>query len=210
MEIAERFKIVAGTFDARVTGVPDGAWGNPSPCDGWTARDIVRHLVEWVPGFFSNYAAIKFEAGPTVDDDPVGAWKGLYNTISAVLADESTAGTEIDGGPIGRMSLAAAIDMIVTGDLLIHTWDLARATGQDETLDARGSSPNAPRDRTHGPDASSSGQYAGPRVRVADDASEQAKLLAFMGRDPGNPTTHHGETRAVIALGKETGSCRIQ
>ncbi len=166
-----------------LTGVPDGAWSNPSPCDGWTARDIVRHLVEWVPGFFSNYAAIKFEAGPTVDDDPVGAWKGLYNTISAVLADESTAGTEIDGGPIGRMSLAAAIDMIVTGDLLIHTWDLARATGQDETLDSeevhRMLQGIEPMDQM----LRSSGQY-GPRVRVADDASEQAKLLAFMGRDP--------------------------
>jgi hypothetical protein len=65
----------------------------------------------------------------------------------------------------------------------VHTWDLARATGGDERLDA---------DEVHRMVAGmepyddmmrSSGQY-GPRVEVAADADEQARLLAFMGRRP--------------------------
>ena len=78
---------------------------------------------------------------------------------------------------------AAALDMIVSGDLLIHTWDLARATGLDEELDAgevhRMYVGIQPMDQV----LRESGHY-GPRVPVADDASEQARLLAFTGRQP--------------------------
>ena len=76
-----------------------------------------------------------------------------------------------------------AIDMFFLGDVLIHTWDLARATGLDETLDAdevhRMFEGIEPYDEM----LRSSGQY-GPRVEVPDDADEQTKLIAFMGRQP--------------------------
>ena len=36
-------------FTERVRGVPPDAWDNPAPCEGWAARDVVRHLVEWFP-----------------------------------------------------------------------------------------------------------------------------------------------------------------
>src|SRR5258705_71753 len=45
---AERFRRVAAGFADRVAHVPDGAWDNSAPCEGWTARDVVRHLIEWV------------------------------------------------------------------------------------------------------------------------------------------------------------------
>ena len=66
---------------------------------------------------------------------------------------------------------------------MVHTWDLARATGLDETLDAaevrrlvEGMEPHEEAMRT-------SGHY-GPRVEVPDDADEQTKVIAFMGRRP--------------------------
>ena len=73
-EIAERYRKVAGQFTARAKAVPEGAWDNPAPCEGWVARDVVRHLVEWIPGFFESNAGLELPAGPPVDDDPVGAW----------------------------------------------------------------------------------------------------------------------------------------
>ena len=54
---AERFRRVAGRFTDRANEVPDGAWENPAPCDGWTARDVVDHLVTWVPGFIRRRPA---------------------------------------------------------------------------------------------------------------------------------------------------------
>src|SRR5260221_61208 len=53
-EIGERYRKVAGQFTQRVRSVPATAWDKPAPCDGWVARDVVRHLVEWVPGFFKG------------------------------------------------------------------------------------------------------------------------------------------------------------
>ena len=74
--------------------------------------------------------------------------------------------------------------MIGTGDVLLHTWDLARATGQDETLDAveveRMLAGMASIDEAM---LRNSGHY-GPRVEVSDDASAQDKLIAFIGRQP--------------------------
>ncbi len=52
-EIAERFRRVAEGLTHTIAAVPDDAWSNPSPCEGWDGRDVVRHLVEWLspPGF---------------------------------------------------------------------------------------------------------------------------------------------------------------
>lgn len=184
-EYSDRFAKVAAGFSQRVNAVPESAWDRPAPCEGWVARDVVRHLVEWVPSYFAGAAGLTFPTGPTVDDDPVGAWATLHDSIRDALADPAVAAREFDGPP-GRMSIEQSIDMIVTGDILMHTWDLARATGLDETLDPvevhhlfEGMVPYDEMLR-------GSGHY-GPRVTVPDDADEQTKLIAFIGRDPARP-----------------------
>jgi hypothetical protein len=67
--------------------------------------------------------------------------------------------------------------------VFLHRWDLARATGQDETLDpqrcAKMLEGMLPMDEV----LRQSGQY-GPRIEVSEDADAQAKLLAFIGRTP--------------------------
>jgi len=84
--------------------------------------------------------------------------------------------------PLGVQSLGETVDMIVTGDVFTHTWDLARATGQDETLDrdhlqrmvgAVGSMPDEV--------LRADGMF-GPRIDVPDDADDQRKFLAHVGR----------------------------
>ena len=39
----------------------------PAPPEGWVARDVVRHLVEWFPGFLQSGAGVRLPAGPSVD-----------------------------------------------------------------------------------------------------------------------------------------------
>ncbi|HEV2759748.1 MAG TPA: TIGR03086 family metal-binding protein [Acidimicrobiales bacterium] len=179
---AERYRKIAGQFTDRVRNVPVGAWDDPAPWAGWVARDVVRHLVEWVPGFFESYVGISLPTPATVDTDPSGAWVTLSDGIQALLDDPVVAAREFDG-PMGRMSVEQAVDMIVTSDVLLHTWDLARATGQDETLDPqevhRMFESMEPLDDV----LRNSGHY-GPRVEVPDDADEQSKLIAFIGRRP--------------------------
>jgi uncharacterized protein (TIGR03086 family) len=81
------------------------------------------------------------------------------------------------------MSLEQAIAMIYTNDVFLHRWDLARATGQDETLDADRCAEMFEAMEPMDEMLRQSGQY-GPRVVVPDDADVQTKLLAFIGRTP--------------------------
>ena len=178
---AEFHRKVAGGFTARVEATTD--WDAPAPVEGWTARDVVRHLVEWFPGFLANGAGVALEPGPSVDEDPVGAWRAQCGQVQALLEDPATAGRVLQDRHIGEMPLGPAVSQFYTADVFLHTWDLARATGQDETLDPAlcaemlaGMEPMEDLLR-------SSGQY-GARVPVPDDADVQTRLIAFIGRDP--------------------------
>jgi uncharacterized protein (TIGR03086 family) len=179
-EIAERYERITGQFGDRVRGVPAGRWEDPSPCEGWTARDVVGHLVEWIPGFFGAQG-VEFPPVPSVDDDPVAAWEAVQQTIGRVLADPAVAGKEIST-PFSTQSLAETVDMIVTGDVFTHTWDLARATGQDESLDpdqlqrmveAMGAMPE---------EALRADGMFGPALDAPSGADDQTRFLAYVGR----------------------------
>ena len=174
---------IAGQFTATVEGVRPEAWDQPAPPQGWVARDVVRHLVEWFPAFLQGATGITLPTGPSVDDDPAGAWRTQTDAVQALLDDPAVAEGEHDFPHLGKMTLGRVIDMIYTSDVFLHRWDLARATGQDETLDpdkcAEILAGMLPMDDV----LRQSGHY-GPRVDVADDAEVQTRLLAFIGRTP--------------------------
>jgi uncharacterized protein (TIGR03086 family) len=81
------------------------------------------------------------------------------------------------------VTVAQAIDQFGTNDILVHTWDLARATGLDETLDATEVGRMLAGMEPYDEAMRQSGHY-GPRVEVPDDADEQTRLIAFTGRRP--------------------------
>lgn len=183
MGSAHEHRRIAGEFTATVANTPPAAWEHPAPPVGWVARDVVRHLVEWFPAFLHGGAGITLPTGPSVDDDPLGAWRTQTAAVQALLDDPTTAEGIHELPHIGTMSLGRAIDMVYTGDVFLHRWDLARATGQDERLDpakcAEMLDGMLPMDAV----LRQSGQY-GPRVAVPDDADVQTRLLAFIGRTP--------------------------
>ncbi len=70
----------------------------------------------------------------------------------------------------------------LTQDVMVHTWDVARAVGADDRLDPTLCAvflAGVPDDDR----LERSGMYASP-VAVAVNADAQAKLLARLGRDP--------------------------
>jgi uncharacterized protein (TIGR03086 family) len=179
-DIAERYERISAQFTDRVRAVPADAWNNPSPCEGWTARDVVGHLTEWIPAFFGSQG-VDFPTMPSVQDDPVGAWETVHSTIVNLLAEPTMAAKQIET-PFSTQSLAETVDMIVTGDVFTHTWDLARATGQSETLDAdqvqrmiaaMGAMPEEV--------LRADGMF-GPRIDVPAEADDQTRFLAYAGR----------------------------
>ena len=178
---AERHRRHAAAFSERVRGTRD--WAAPAPVDGWTARDVVAHLVGWFPGFLAASSAVRLPPGPPVDTDPVAAWRHQAGAVQEVLDDPATADRLLANPHIGELPLDQAIDRFYTADVFMHTWDLARATGQDDRLDpafcAELLAGMEPLDGL----LRESGQY-GPRVPVPDDADVQARMLGFIGRDP--------------------------
>lgn len=178
-EIADRHRKLAAAFTARVEAVPAQRWDNPSPCEGWTARDVVGHVID-VAHMYFQLIGHEQPRGPSVHDDPVAAWATTRDAVQAALEDPVVATTEYDG-QFGRKSFEAGIDQLLCFDLLVHAWDLARATGLDERLDpaeVRAAFEMAkPMDdmlRTPG--------VCGPKVEPPAGADEQTRLLAFLGR----------------------------
>jgi uncharacterized protein (TIGR03086 family) len=180
---AAEHREIAGSFSDLVRGAAPDSWDNPAPVEGWAARDVVGHLVEWFPGFLQSGAGITLPAGPSVADDPVGAWQNQVDSIQALLDDPATADKVLSNPHIGEVPLDQAISRFYTADVFMHTWDLARATGQPVPLDedacAEILAGMEPLDEM----LRQSGQY-GPKVAVPADASAVDKLMGFIGRDP--------------------------
>jgi uncharacterized protein (TIGR03086 family) len=181
-EIADRFRTVAGTFTETAQRVPDDAWDNPAPCEGWVARDVVGHMVEWMPSFFGD-APIDIPAGPDVADDPVGAWVTLCDALQAALDDPEVAECSFTHPRAGTHTIEDAIGTFFLGDVLVHTWDLARSAGLEVTLDPEEVHALLSGMETMDEVLRASGQY-GLKVEVPADADEQTRLIAFTGRHP--------------------------
>jgi uncharacterized protein (TIGR03086 family) len=181
MNPAKEHRRHAGLFTERVLGTTD--WDAPAPVEGWLARDVVRHLVEWFPAFLEAGSGVRLERGPSADDDPVKAWQVHSDAVQRLLDDRATEGKVLDNRHIGVVPLDQAVDRFYTSDVFMHTWDLARATGQDETLDPEKCAELLAGMEPMEDVIRASGQY-GPRVEVPDDADVQTRLLGFIGRNP--------------------------
>jgi uncharacterized protein (TIGR03086 family) len=178
-EISDRYRTVAAAFTERAAAVPEGAWDRPTPCEGWVARDIVQHLADSARSFLGR-VDIELPAELSVQDDPLRAWLAVRDGVQAVLDDPAKASRTYES-PMGTSTLEQGIGMFGVGDVLVHTWDLARAVGLDERLDPdevhrlfEVMEPNDAMMRQ--------GTAFGERVPVDPDADEQTRLLAFTGR----------------------------
>ena len=178
-EVSDRYGRVAARFTALVEGCPPERWSAPSPCEGWTARDVAAHTVDVqrrvAAGVDGSTAA---PLGP--DEDVAPAWRAATAAVQAALADATIAGATAKG-PFGEQPFEQLVGRLGCADALVHTWDFARATGQDERLDAEavaaaGAFLTPMGDRLRG-----AGAFA-PALPPPDGADAQTALLCFLGR----------------------------
>ena len=177
--ISQRFDRLSGAFVEKVKAVPADKWSAPSPCEDWTALDVVRHVSQ-TPGMFFQMIGKEVPSVPPVDDDPVAAVEAMRSNLQAALDDPEVATTEFDGF-FGKSTFEAAVDRFLNFDLVVHNWDLSRAAGLDETI------PEHDLDRleaasTQFGDAMRAPGVFGPELTPPEGADRQTKLLAFLGR----------------------------
>ncbi|UUW88115.1 TIGR03086 family metal-binding protein [Nocardioides sp. WV_118_6] len=170
---------------ARLADVAPDQWDAPSPCEGWTARDVAEHVIGdavryrlWVIGAPAEEVTAS-RALTFLGDDPVAALDEIQGALRAAFAEP---------GALDRTARHSAGD--ITGrDLLelrlleqtLHAWDIAVATGSDpaigDDLCARliGSAATIERLRGHG--------YYGPATALAGPGDTlQDRLLRLAGR----------------------------
>ncbi len=150
----------------------------PTPCSEWSVQQLIDHLVDGAEYLF--VAATGSEAVP-----PSGALGTNYRTcVDGVLrALESPGAMErVCVSPLGfEWSVADAVAGTFM-DVLIHTWDLARATGQDDRLDEDQVAACVAMFLPEMPRRGREAGIVGPEVPLGEGASAQDRLLAAMGR----------------------------
>lgn len=195
-DVADRYARLADGFLARIHHVPPERWDAPSPCAGWTARDVVAHVVNGHRGILAavhgrapvaahGVAVAPMAEAPTVapGTDLAAAFGASRDAVLAALQDPATAGLRLPGGPLGPVPLEDAVDVIGALELLGHTWDLARATGGDETLDPQDVTRTHEALLAHDAALRATGAFH-PGVPGPEGADAQTAFLCFTGRRP--------------------------
>ncbi|MCW2674548.1 MAG: hypothetical protein JWP14_3137 [Frankiales bacterium] len=177
MDTTAHYTRVADGFGRVVDAVTD--WSATTPCEEWDARALAAHVVDTHHRVLSRLDGSEPAAlGP--DDDPRAAWPPVRAELEKALRDAGDQQVDSWGS---QAPFAQVVDTLLCADTLLHTWDLARATGQDETLDLTSVS-KAHAFLTPMGDLMRRPGGFGPAVMLEDAASAQAQLLAFAGRDP--------------------------
>jgi uncharacterized protein (TIGR03086 family) len=175
-----------------VAGVPDDLLDAPTPCEGTSVGDLLDHIDNLARAFTA--AARKATGELTGQPPPPDAshlgddWRTRIPRALADLADawrqpEAWHGTTAAGGleMPGEVAGLVALDEVV-----IHGWDLAKATRQPYDCDLR------TLEATHGfvrqfaepgQEAAREGLF-GPVVEVPDSAPLLDRVIGLTGRDP--------------------------
>ena len=195
-------------FDTVVRSADPSRWGDPSPCEGWAARDVVNHMImmaDMVAGMANGKPAVVDEpegypapgvpdrvfrsellaivAGPLLgpDDDPAAVWATHCAALLEAVSDDAVLLAETMS-PWGHTTTSDFLPM-AGGDAVVHTWDLAVALGQEPVIDPE----LAEAAMRAWADAEASGSpirqaaiLGDPAVSNTTDPLEQ--LLAFTGR----------------------------
>ena len=178
-DVQESYRLVSSGFDAAVRGVAPDQWEAQSPCEQWTARDVLAHVVENHRGVIASIRG--GESEPLgADEDPRQAWESASRAIGEITRDPDAVAKEMDG-PTGKMPAGQIISQFVTMDVLVHTWDLARTIGADERLDEdsvrRAYEALKPMDAMI-----RQPNVFGPKLEPPAGANLQTEFLYFLGR----------------------------
>jgi uncharacterized protein (TIGR03086 family) len=167
----------ADAFTALVTSVPDDRWDAPSPCDGWTAGDVVQHVVDTQRDFLAGRGAT---LPPPPHGTPAERWDAHDATVREVLDDEAFATAPYDGY-FGPTTLADTLRDFYGWDLVVHRWDLGRATEQEVSWTDAECAFVAGELATFGDQLYAEG-VCKPALDPPADADEQTRVLALLGR----------------------------
>ena len=176
-DLVSIWREVADGFTARLVAVQPHDWAGSTCCTKWDVAALVDHAIgtqRLIPKALGSTGAID-----TSGDDRGVVWEAVRPAANAALAAPGALAQRITLS-IGEMTAEDAL-VLLTGDLLVHTWDLARAVGADDHLHPQACAMTyanlEPLD-----DMLRAPGFYGPKIEPAQDADLQDRLLSFLGR----------------------------
>ena len=177
-QVIAQFRADADRFGAVVRS--GGTWSGTSPCEGWTAVDVLDHVIETQRDFAAQHGV---DLGPVPSGDPAERWAAHLATLLPALTPELLA-RGFDGY-FGPTTVASTLENFYGFDLVAHRWDLGAGLGQEVTfsdaeLDRLEAALPAPGTAHH--EAFYSDGVVHAPLPVTPGASRQTVVLAALGR----------------------------
>jgi uncharacterized protein (TIGR03086 family) len=177
-EDADRYARVSSGFTERLEGVGPDQWTLSTPCEEWTVQDLASHVIDTQRRVLGLLGAPASPADP--DGDLLAQWAEASTALLDAVSDPARCDIEVQAfaGPTRFSNL---VGDLACADTVVHTWDLARATGQPEALDGGAVEHCAGVIARFGEAMRRPGGF-GPPVDCPADADPQSRLLSFAGR----------------------------
>lgn len=175
--VAETYDQLAEGMAAVIATLTVEQWEAESPCQGWTARDVLAHLIDAQRDYLTGHG---FALPPRPDlHDPSAAWSAHTAAVAGLLTDPEALARPFDGY-FGPTTVGDALLQFYGFDLIAHRWDLAAVTETpyrftEAELDSLEQS-------IAGWGAALYTEGICTRVEPGADADRQTRVLAALGR----------------------------
>jgi uncharacterized protein (TIGR03086 family) len=140
MNGAEALACSGRVFRQRLVRVKSDDWRRPTPCEEWTVRDLVNHVVGGNLRYVTILAGEPADATPRTREqdwlgtDPLGSFDDGLARVTESFSVPGILAADVRHPKIGAVT-AAQLQVLRVNELTVHSWDLARAIGSDDRLD---------------------------------------------------------------------------
>lgn len=182
----ELFQKATSGLNQVLSGIKPDQIDAQTPCREWKVSGLLEHVTGGAAHLSASMSGGAGQAGPPASGSGLAQLAAGYRSaVAQVLAKAASPGA-LEAQvvtPAGEMSAAQFMGILAL-DHLVHTWDLAKATGQNTRLDP------ALTETCYGMfvpgliDIARPHGAFGPPVPVPEGASTQDKLLGYTGRQP--------------------------
>jgi len=179
-DLTRLFRTAAADADRVIAGVTPDQFGAATPCDGWSVHDLLNHVVGGNKFFLARATGTP---GPSreedfIGDDPLGAFRASVAELADAFDQDGFLARTVST-PFGEGPGAVLVTMRIN-EYLLHSWDLAVATGQHRDFDPEVVA--AAEKTMRGRPIPRGGGLFGEEQPAPEGASAVDALAAYLGR----------------------------
>lgn len=178
-ETSMDYRAKAVAVSTLIDGASTEAWARPSPCEGWSAAEVLNHLIDTQRDFLEGQNLVADPPKSSADADEKWAEHTAY--VAGLLDDSKLTGRRYHGY-FGPTTIGDTMAQFYGWDMLCHRYDLGVAMGRDPELSDRELNEIEAALPMFGEALRAPG-ICGPEITVDSDATNLVRVMALIGRD---------------------------